>query len=777
MTPQITHKQIDKRAKDIFARLFQFSPLIICVYFLLLTVNYARVTPIFEASDEAAHFLNIYTLAEEGELPRILSREQIAVQTRPTKLWAIETHQPPLYYATAAPLVAAISDLNDINTFLRSNDLIFIKGVLAANHNKWLHSPERSSDDTYRAVIAVRGLSMLMGIGTLLCVYASAFLVFDDRVKATAAMLLVASIPTFVAISASVNNDNLVTLLYSIGIYWCLRTWKYGIGRFDEALIAGILAAIALTKLSGLSLFVIVYGVLIVGVWRKRYPRAQALRVIVVSLVAVTVFAGWWYARNLDLYGDPLALAATQALWGREYEVAATSGEPLEELVRIGRSFWLMIGHLHLPVYGPDWFYGYAGVSVLLAIMGGLAAVLRRTRSASASFQQDGLFFSLIVCGIVGFTLLFGTRSVDISYGRLLFPALVGFAILVVWGIGVLIENVLFNRLFTKGVARYAPTIGMSILLLPLIGMTIYTPLGIIPTAYAQLESVAHVPLRFVPLDVSAETINLSGYRIPQKIAHREGHIEFELIFQGAHEQNPALLVTVIDAITLERLGHVEVYPGMAPTDTLDPAQLYRAKVRIPLNEIGDAVLSPRGVRVQVAWYSPSAFRDIPMINGEAAPIDVLLLDGPLLLDDRYNQPQPEVKVSARFGDAIQLQGFEISKTNVQPGDSIQVETLWQALDALDEDWNLTVQLVDRNNNLLAQADGELPGLPTVIWEKGMQTIETRTLLIPEDAETGEYRLLVGWYRLSDFMRLPVVETEGTAQDNLVELEIVSVGQ
>jgi len=202
-----------------------FIPIIICLYFLLLALQYAQATPFFEAADEAAHFLYVHNLLEDRKLPIIRSRGEIAGQTSPTALWAIESHQPPLYYAMGAVLISW-TDRSDINDYLRSNDLIFIRGTTAHNHNKWLHTPTSPTAQTHLAIWTLRLYSMALGIMTLVFIYLTVREVFGGSYIPAAAMLLVASIPTFVSISASINNDNLVTSLYSAGIYGLVRIWR-----------------------------------------------------------------------------------------------------------------------------------------------------------------------------------------------------------------------------------------------------------------------------------------------------------------------------------------------------------------------------------------------------------------------------------------------------------------------------------------------------------------------------------------------------------------------
>ncbi len=690
--------------------------LLIVAAFVLLALSYARATPPFEAADEAPHFLYVHNLLVDRALPQIISRAEVAQQTDPTRLWAIENHQPPLYYALGALLVSGFQR-DDLPALLRSNDVIFVRGVVAHNPNKWLHSPHASGGDTLAALWTLRLYSITLSVFTLWLVYLTARLISPNTMLPLLALLLVASIPTYAAISGSVNNDNLVTLLYSAGVYLSLRSWRArALSPGVAAALCAVLALAPLAKLTGASLFGVVFAALIVGAWRGYYPWRRAAIVMAAALLTAGVVSGWWFVRNWSLYGDPLALAATQSLWGREFEVAATSGDPLAEAARIGRSFWFMVGHLHWPVYGPRWFEIVAAALTGLGIAGVLRAGLR-TRSALTVFQRDSLLLLAAVCGLVTTMLLVGTRSVDISYGRLLFPALAGFAPLLVFG-------------WRQIAGRLA-----LLLLLPLLAMALLGPLRV---------ADAYRPLHVTDASLAGETLQIDDYRLAAPQVAPGEVIDFELMFSGAHPRNPALAVNAVDSLTRERLGRVELYPGMAPTDTLRPDHRYRARLSLPLESVAEP-LSPRVVDLQFEWF-------IPATNELIA--ERVLLPGPALIDARYSPPDLPGVAGVTFGDVVRLDGFDLP-AEVAPGESLVMALRWQVLGPADADLVAAVQLIDAAGEIVAQADGPPDGYPPRVWAAETAFIDTRTIDIPAGAAPGDYRLLVGWYRRADGARLP----------------------
>lgn len=730
----------------VFARIRSVHiALLICLYFVLLAVSYARAMPHFEAADEAAHFLYAHNLLEDRELPRILPREAVAAQTAPVDQWAIESHQPPLYYAIGALLISPTTR-TDINTYLRPNNVIFIRGITANNHNKWLHTPQNDSGDTSTAVWILRAYSIALGAGTLWFIYLAARQISKGPLVPLGAMLLVASIPTFVSISASINNDNGVTFMYSVGVYMCLRLWRLQqISTADLSVLSVVLSLIALTKLTGASLFGIVLLVLAVGVYRGYWSRMRGLQAAAVMLGTSAVIAGWWYLRNASLYGDPLALGATRSLWGREFEIATTSGDPLAELERIAQSFWMMFGHLHLPVYGPGWVYLYAAAITVLGVIG--FAIYTARNSTLTMHQRDGVLLLGTICVVITAMLLVGTRSVDISYGRLLFPALVGFAPLMLIG---------WRRLL----GPFA-----LLLILPLAVITFITPQHTIARAYPVITPVTDAP---VTINATVdETLTLLHYDLQTNPVTPGDDIRLDLSITGNHPANPLLAITVVDPLTAERLGNTEIYPGIAPTDTLEAGQAYQARVSVPVDEVGDDPLRPRQLRLRLDWLPPTASEPLPWVDGAGNRIEALFVDGPTLVDPRYAPSEPETPLLTTFtsqDDTITLNGFGLGDGVFSPGDVLPLDLFWAGGTALN-DWTLTVQLLDSAGILVTQADGPLPGYPTSAWVPDAPFTSTHTLSIPADAATGEYQIVLGWYRQvgDDFPRMSI---RGDADSN-----------
>ncbi|MCA9981683.1 MAG: hypothetical protein KDD89_12640, partial [Anaerolineales bacterium] len=120
------------------------------------------------------------------------------------------------------------------------------------------------------------------------------------------------------------------------------------------------------------------------------------------------------------------------------------------------------------------------------------------------------------------------------------------------------------------------------------------------------------------------------------------------------------------------------------------------------------------------------------------------------------------------FGDQIALLSAQPDSTTLTPGGQLNLTLTWQALDAISEDYTVFVQLLNPAGELVAQVDAwPLQGTyPTSAWRVGETITDPYQLALPPDLPPGEYQLILGFYRLADFQRLPVLDTDGTPLDD-----------
>jgi len=148
--------------------------------------------------------------------------------------------------------------------------------------------------------------------------------------------------------------------------------------------------------------------------------------------------------------------------------------------------------------------------------------------------------------------------------------------------------------------------------------------------------------------------------------------------------------------------------------------------------------------------------------------------------------PQPEVALTAVFGDALKLRGYTITPfaTGIHPGGTLPITLFWEPIRSLEgTDYVVFVHLTTPDDpKPLAQFDGRPleGGLPTGLWTTPGEPIhdERTMLLIDEDGAAvppGRYVLRLGVYDAQTGERLPVSETQQPVTARMVLLGDVDI--
>jgi hypothetical protein len=119
----------------------------------------------------------------------------------------------------------------------------------------------------------------------------------------------------------------------------------------------------------------------------------------------------------------------------------------------------------------------------------------------------------------------------------------------------------------------------------------------------------------------------------------------------------------------------------------------------------------------------------------------------------------PAQTLSARFGEAIHLDGVALSETTLHAGDVLGVTLFWHTDTPIGKRYKVFLHLLDHDGQLIAQRDAEPSNntAPTSIWKPGETVIDSQGILIPATLAKGTYDLIVGLYDIDDpTARLPV---------------------
>lgn len=365
--------------------------------------------PDLKPYDERAHLGYSLALAD-GVLPSIESKLPTSVFGRASGVRAhvwVANH-PPLFYAIAAPFT----------------------------------SHGLSSAGLAGAVTYGRWVSLLLASVGLIYVHAAARLLSrGDERFALFATVVSASFPSLIQIGSLVHNDGLAFLVAAGGLHsaLALALRGYSIGRVASLTVWACLAM--LTRFTSLAVLgamgLIACGGLLFAFespLRQRLIRSLSTGAILVASVAVT--SGWFYVRNVRLYGDITGGAVLFRKFGR-----SPRGSVLKHVLdvdrweEIYRDLWTRFGG-GVRVEG---FISDVAWCLLLAACVGLG--MRAFRTIGQSKTKWLSARTLCIAGLTAAVLasiaamfVFYSRGGKL-HARYLLPVLWIFASLMAWGL------------------------------------------------------------------------------------------------------------------------------------------------------------------------------------------------------------------------------------------------------------------------------------------------------------------------------------------------------
>ncbi|NPV66903.1 MAG: hypothetical protein HPY64_07140 [Anaerolineae bacterium] len=742
----------------------------ILALYLVLALSYSALVPLFESPDELTHYALVRHLALNGlRLP-----VQQVIDPGP---WAQEGNQPPLYYFLAALGTLRIDAATPPESQLNPHADI---GVVPAdgNINRMIHDPALEAfpwRGTALAVHVARLLSVLMGTVTVLTTALIAREVFPRWPQvALAAAAFNAVLPMFAFISGSVNNDNLANMLAG------LLTWQIiRLGRGDTAPSwrvyagVGVLAGAALlAKLSlGLLVALVALALLRLSVLRRDW-RPLVVGGAISGAVALAL-AGWWYARNLQLYGDPTGLRIFLQLIGQR-PVPADLWQLWSERESLLRSWWGVYGWMNVLL--PD------GIYVLLNLLGAAGvigfAALGFARLAGLAQQECRPERWPMTVAVIWPLLAFGallrwTSITPASQARLLFIAIGPLCLWLAAGLG-------------WWLPRRARTFAWGAAAILLAGVALYGLWFIVRPAYAlpalDRPLAAELPgeaVDFYEPGNEAPALRLRGYRLETTAAQPGGALSLMLYWEVL--QTPtrrwSLFAHAVDSAGLIA-GQRDRYPGggTLATDWLRPGQQWVEPLTIVLP---DTAYAPDTLVVLIGLYDLASGERMLIAehDGETA----LLLTPPVHLQPRLDEtglPNPRYD---NFGHLIALRGYDLSGRRLHPGETLTVTLYWQALARMAEDYTVFVHVIDLATWTIYGSSDAAPAnwtRPTSSWEAGEIVIDAHTLTVNPETPPGVYTVEIGLYRMPQpgtFERLNVVAAPGGQASDVIYLARVAV--
>lgn len=698
-------------------------PPLLLIAFLLAGLLYLWSVPLFEAPDESYHFAFVDYISSNRSLP-----VQVPGEKTP---WGQEGSQPPLYYILVGALITPI-DTSDLAGHMRFNPHAILGDPSAVdNQNVFQHDhPAPPLRDTVLAVFVARVFSLLLACGSVAAVWLAAreFALLSGERAGRLALLgagLVAFNPQFLFISASVNNDNLVTLLASLVIWQMLAMLRQGLNARRSAILALLLACATMAKLSGLLLYAPV-GLAALWLARRNNSYRELLRLVAFAGLAWLVIAGPWYARNLSLYGEFTGSQNMLDVVGRR---SAPSLEDLltEEFRGLRYSYWGIFGWFN--VFSPAPFYLMMDAVVLVAVAGLLFRAWQRRRQPNMLVPAALLTLCLALFAIA---LVLWTRQTAATQGRLLFPASAASMTLLAYG------------LMKLRIPAHAWLVALGMVAVAL-------PFTSIRPAYAPPAIVAGLPDDGTPLPLRFGDVELLGYRLERR-RHAPGNILPVTLYWRplrASEQDFSFFLRLLDdedRILVNRYGHPG--SGTLRTTRWQPGLVYedRWDLKIPEDLTGRTAL-----RVHIGWWKYPDGYALPGVSAEGLEADPVILDAGAFSDgdDRDRNLSQGVE-PLLFGDSIRLLAWE--------RDNLEISLLWEVKSSPQPDLHVFLHALeaptdDAKGDIVAQGDAP-PDLPTQFWQVGERYVTRHPLEITEAETAGELSLYLGWYSLEHGWRL-----------------------
>jgi len=729
--------------------------ILVLALFMVLGCLYSIATPIFEASDEIAHYPFVKHLADGHGLP-VLRADQLGA-------WKQEGGQPPLYYALGALLTRGV-DTSDFEAVHKINPHADI-GVIKAdgNANMVIHSSRERFPyrGTALAVHIVRWASVLMGAVTVWAAYALACALGVERTLAVSAAAITAFNPMFLFITSSVNNDALVTMLCALSLWLMVRYVSIRPTIAQWIMLGVLLGCAVLTKTSALAMLPLAGLAVIVVARRQRSWRELFIAALTVGLPVIAI-SGWWFYRNWQLYHDPLGLSAFIAVIGKRHPTP-TLLQLMGEWPSFFQAYWGFFGGMNVPA--PQGVYLFFGLVTLVGLIGALLWLIRQRRALSNERRWLSLALVILWPTTVFIALVRWTLMTPASQGRLMFPALTALSLLMAIGL----DNIAPRR-FAHGVldAVCAAMLAIAALLPFVTILPTYAP----PPAL-QIGDVAELSPRVNA--VFGGGMRLLGYEVDRLEATPGDSVAITLYWEALAPMNEdySVFVHILGAHDLI-IGQRDRYPGRGnlPTSLWSPGQIVADTFIVP---IAPTVMTPVQARYEVGFYNYTTGERLPVVDYTGATRGDCFRFGHLLLPSRVVDGIPN-PVFFNLDNRGALGGYDIDGLAAEPGESLHLILYWRALADLDTNYSVFTQIVGEQNNIWAQKDGwpQDGDAPTATWRAGQLIEDSYKLTIKQEAPVGTYDLMVGMYD-AEGKRLSVLGEGGYVQDTRIVLGQVRV--
>ena len=432
-------------------------------------------------------------------------------------------------------------------------------------------------------------------------------------------------------------------------------------------------------------------------------------------------------------------------------------------------SFWGLFGWFNILL--PGWFYTLMDAVTVVGMAGAAAALVRQWRATVSPRLRDGslrvLLLLVVWAAIVVALLIYWTVQATGSQGRLVFPGLVAFAVLLTLGLDFWLGWLpLLGRRLVWG-ALFAVLLSMSVLALT----------RLLPASYQAPPPVAEAAAGARRLDLTigdAEPIRLLAVTTPDDARFRPGDAVPITLFLQAEQplrQDYQLFIQLLDETGAE-VANLTTHPGWGrlPTTLWQPGAIYADSYLVPITGAIDP-RSPLRARVYTGFIDPAteAAGNLPLDVHTAAGEEVTPFVAEVTLVPHRAPDLTELgmkPLGSSFGGVIQAVGAALpAEATIAEGAPLTVTVLWEALGTPATDYTAFVHLRAAEGGQAAGFDQAPAGarFPTRYWRAGDRIGSDFPLTLPADLAPGVYEVWLGLYETASggALRLPVTDAAG----------------
>lgn len=718
---------------------------LLLIAFGIVACAHSAAVPIFEAPDEAWHYRYVRWI-QGYSVPNPPGLPQVGIA------------HPPLYYAVAAltnaPFPEKVPPSGQGNPHFGYQAL----GTLPDNKNMLIHTAEERFpwQGAYLTLHVTRLTSVLFGLLAVYALWGLSWETFRNRYAAVFATALVAFHPQFVFISSIINIDSAATAFATLALWIAAHTLRRDLTRRRAVLLGGIVGAGLLTKSSLLPMFPLLFLFLL---WLLRFYQSRSAKfsVTALGLYTGTTFAvgGWWYLKNLLLYGDLLGVAGhVDTPWQRAE--AASFLTVLKEIPLLIKSFWGSYGWGH--IWLPSWLYWVLTGAAAYFLIWGVVALIKKghaawTGDAGSLPTLVVLLLSVIWTGGIAAAVFLWMRSVEAPHGRLLFPALGTLALLMTAGM-----------LEAQSNKRGRLSLAAKGFLLLLSATTTLAPgtrilAAFMPPRRYSPEKIADTvrPINYTYQDA----LHLIGVELTPQRVSPGGTVTLKACWEALTPiENNYMVFVQLRGRADSRVGERHTYPGLGryPTSHWSVGEAFCDTYYV---ETAAWAPTPEQYDVLLGFYEDQPQHRLRAVNEAGEVVDPPVVANLAMVPKEFSL-SPQYPTTYDLGETISLIGYDQQGT-LRSQSTLTVTLYWKAQTSPAANYTVFFQLLDDEMNVLAQDDG-LPregGFPTTVWQPGDIVPDTHTVNIETLPEDASLRLVTGLYHAETMQRLPVSTPTG----------------